>query len=234
MANQDRVPALESGEGSGGGRHGQVGGDAEGGRHQGVQGGEGEEQEHREVGTKGGEVEEQEEQEAGAKRLRHLLGSCAKRTRIREQAVVVTCLFDCGAHGLVRASDVNSDTLPYLCSQHACARCGGDVSVASDGVIVCRQCAPAPEEDLGELFRARWAPALMLLSCPGRVTLSATAGDAAIQSLFAGIQVLAFFLCVSIVSLCLGHQSTRSPFSASKLRGFKLSTLDPPSFFSTL
>ena len=194
VANQDQAPAAESDKQRGGGHHAQVGGDAEGGGPE---------------GGRGGEVDGQE---AGTKRLCHLLGSCAKRTRIREQAVVIKCLFDCGARGLVRASDVDSDTLPFLCSQHACARCGGDVIVASDGVIICRQCAPAPEEAPGELFRARWAPALMLLSCPGQVTLSATAGDAAIQSLFAGIQVLLLrLLCLSVVLLSIGLLSTRSP-----------------------
>jgi len=193
VANQDQVPQVESGEGSGCGHQG--GADA-------ARGGPG--------GVGGGEEEEREAGAKGLERLCHLLGSCAKRTRIREQAVVLQCVFDCGARGLVRASDVDSDTLPFLCAQHACARCGGDVRVAFDGIVACRRCAPAPEEAVGELFRARWAPALIVLSCPGlscpgRVTLSATADDAGIQSLFAGIQVrLPFCLCLCLcLSVCL-------------------------------
>ena len=213
VANQDQVPQVESGEGGGCGHQGQVGADAAGGG----------------AGGLGGE--EEEEREAGAKRLCHLLGSCAKRTRIREQALVLQCVFDCGARGLVRASDVDSDTLPFLCAQHACARCGGDVQVAPDGIVVCRRCAPAPEEAVGELFRARWAPALIVLSCPGlschgRVTLSATADDAGIQSLFAGIQVrlplgLCLYVCL-FVFVCLSPAHLLALLPTRQNRPFSL------------
>ena len=108
----------------------------------------------------GGHVQEPLRRESG-KNLRQVLGCCPGRTRVREQAFVVSCLFDCGALGLVRARDICAAKLAALCCQHACARCASDAHVSSDGVTTCRWCPAAPSETRSELFRPRWASALV-------------------------------------------------------------------------